>query len=324
MKTFLAIHLVDEEQSVLLLALWSSQQMGGTRTSVARQTYRVRLTLPRVHCMPTFTRDNISFHYLERGNGAPFFFQHGLGGDAEAVCALVEPPPGFCLLAMDFRGHGKTTPLGDVKKIGFDPFADDLLSLMDHLSIAKAIIGGTSMGAGVALNFAIRFPDRVLGLVLQRPAWLDQPNPENVAIFGLIAELLKKHGPADGLQRFKQTSLYAAVAAISSDSANSLLAQFIHPRALETVAKLECIPQDAPNRDRTQWRSLTIPALILANRSDPIHPFEYGKALAQEIPGAQFRELTPKSINLGQYTQEVRSFISDFLMSNWSSESVPS
>src|SRR4051812_19768195 len=176
--------------------------------------------------MPSFTRDNISFHYLERGNGLPFFFQHGLGGDAEAVCALVEPPPGFCLLAMDFRGHGKTTPLGDIEKIGFNAFADDLLALMDHLSIAKAIIGGTSMGAGVALNFALRCPNRVLGLVLQRPAWLDSPKPENVEVFGLIAELLKTYGPADGLQRFKQTSLYAAVAAVSLDSADSLLAQF--------------------------------------------------------------------------------------------------
>ena len=274
--------------------------------------------------MPFFNRDSIGFHYLQKGAGIPFFFQHGLGGDAEAVCALLEPPPGFHMISLDFRGHGKTTPLGHIEKIGFESFADDLLALMDHRGIAKAIIGGTSMGAGVALNCALRHKNRVLGLVLQRAAWLDSPRPENVAVFGLIAELVRKHGPPDGLQIFKQTSLYAAVAAVSSDSANSLLAQFTHPRALETVAKLERIPQDAPNWDRGQWRSLTVPTLILANRSDPIHPFEYGKALAQEIPGAEFRELTPKSVNLAKYTQEVRSYISDFLVSHWSSESVPS
>jgi len=90
------------------------------------------------------------------------------------------------------------------------------------------------------------------------------------------------------------------------------------------VAKLERIPQDAPNRDRAQWRSLTVPTLILANRGDPIHPFEFGKALAQEIPGAEFRELTPKSVDLAKYTREVRSHISDFLVSHWFSESLPS
>ena len=33
------------------------------------------------------------------------------------------------------------------------------------------------MGAGIALNFTLRHPERVLGLVLSRPAWLDAPNP---------------------------------------------------------------------------------------------------------------------------------------------------
>src|SRR5438094_43637 len=134
--------------------------------------------------MSYFNRDNLSFHYLERGTGVPFFFQHGLGGDVEAVFDLIEPPRGFRLIGMDFRAHGKTTPLGNVEKIGFDSFADDLIALMDHLRISAAVIGGTSMGAGVALNCALRYPNRLLGLVLQRPAWLDGPRPENVRVFG--------------------------------------------------------------------------------------------------------------------------------------------
>jgi pimeloyl-ACP methyl ester carboxylesterase len=76
---------------------------------------------------------------------------------------------------------------------------------------------------------------------------------------------------------------------------------FTHPRALETVVKLEQIPVDAPSFNRQEWKSIHVPTLILANRQDPIHPFEYGEVMTQNIPGAEFRELTPKSANLKRH-----------------------
>src|SRR5262245_38038259 len=138
--------------------------------------------------MPFFARDNINFHYLDQGDGIPLFFQHGLGGDATAVCGLLGTLSGVRLIALEARAHGETRPLGDIEKLGFDAFADDLIALMDHLAIASAVIGGTSMGAGIALNCALRHPKRVAGLILQRPAWLDGPRPQNVEAFAMIAD----------------------------------------------------------------------------------------------------------------------------------------
>jgi pimeloyl-ACP methyl ester carboxylesterase len=51
------------------------------------------------------------------------------------------------------------------------------------------------MGAGVALNFAIRNPARVTGLILSRPAWLDTAYPANLKILGKICRHLKEDGP---------------------------------------------------------------------------------------------------------------------------------
>ncbi len=45
------------------------------------------------------------------------------------------------------------------------------------------MVGGISLGAAVAVNVALRHPGRVLGLVLVRPAWIDRPLPENVALY---------------------------------------------------------------------------------------------------------------------------------------------
>jgi pimeloyl-ACP methyl ester carboxylesterase len=263
--------------------------------------------------MPCFKHNNLEFYYLDRGSGAPVFFQHGLGAESQKVFDLIELPPGFRLLGMDCRGHGNTAPLGPLEKLRFDSFADDVVELMDHLQIPRAIVGGTSMGAGVALNCALRHSQRVLGLILLRPAWLERPMQRNTMIFALIAKLIREHGPQEGLNIFVKSECYASVIRESSDSADSLRALFWDRRAAETVARLELIPPDTPNPDRSEWRRIQVPTLVLANRCDPIHPFEYGQALAEEIPGARLEELTPKCVDLRQYTCDLRRFTADFL-----------
>jgi pimeloyl-ACP methyl ester carboxylesterase len=263
--------------------------------------------------MPFIEHDGITFHYQDQGQGIPFIFQHGLGGDVNQTFGLFSPPAGFRLLTLDCRGHGDTRPLGAVEKLGFASFAGDIRALMDHLALSSAVIGGISMGAGVSLNFALRFPDRVRGLVLSRPAWLDRPMPKNLEIFPFIAQLIRQHGSQAGLEIFKQSASYLEIARLSPDSARSLVGQFEHPRAEETVAKLERLPQDAPSYDRGEWATITVPTLVLANQQDPFHPFEYGPTLAQLIPGAALKAVTSKSVSLEHHTADVQTAIETFL-----------
>src|SRR5881409_2731740 len=144
------------------------------------------------NAMSFFSHDSLKFHYRDSGGtGTPFFFQHGLGADVTQPFSLFLPPRSVRLLAFDARGHGATKPLGNAKHLRFNTFADDLGALMDYLEVKRAIVGGISMGAGVALNFSIRYPKRVLALVISRPAWLDGPHPWNVHIFSLISQLLR-------------------------------------------------------------------------------------------------------------------------------------
>ena len=103
----------------------------------------------------------------------------------------------------------------------------------------------------------------------------------------------------------------------SVDCANSLLLQCADPGAGERVIRLERIASDAPNLDRAQWRNINVPVLVLANRQDPIHPFEFGEVLAAEIPGAEFHELTPKSVSVERYTDDVRRFLAEFLQKHF-------
>ncbi len=264
--------------------------------------------------MPSFARDGLQFNYRLVGDGLPFVFQHGLGGDVEQPFALFAPPPGVRLLSFDCRGHGETRPLGEEDKLTFDAFADDLIALLDHLDIPAAIVGGISMGAGVALNMALRYPDRVRGLVLVRPAWLDGPMPRRTReTFAAIAALIRQHGTGRGRDAFLRSAIYRDAWRESPATVASLLGQFDRPRAEETVAILERLPAAAPLHDLASLASLTLPALALANRQDPVHPIEYGERLAAAIPGARCEEITSKAVSAERHAADVRLCVAGFL-----------
>jgi len=264
--------------------------------------------------MPTFDHDGLRFHYLDVGEGTPFIFQHGLGGDVAQPLGVFPPIGGIRLVSFDCRGHGDTTPLGDPTKIGIASFSDDLAALMDHLGISRAIVGGISMGAAVALNFGRRYPERVLGLVLSRPAWLTGPTPIRTAeVYGQIAEWLRDYGAKKGLDWLMKSDLYAAILRESPDNASSLVKQFAAPGAEERAIRLAVIPKDTPVPTEDKIKAIRVPTLILASRQDVIHPFEFGEALGRLIPDSTLREITPKSVSEERHLADCADAITRFL-----------
>lgn len=263
--------------------------------------------------MPTFRHDGINFAYVDRGEGLPVLIQHGLGGDTTQPTLLFQPPPGFRVVCLDARGHGETRPLGPSEKLGIGPFADDLLALLDHLGLDQAVVGGISMGAAVALNFAVRNPERLLALILSRPAWLDQPLPPNLEVFPRISRLLIESGAQEGHRRFLESEDYQSLQATDPAGAQTLAGHFLHPRAEERAILFDRIARDTPIHGRGELSKLSAPTLVLAGRQDPIHPFEYGEELARLIPGAQFRELTPKSVSPIGHGLDARAAFEEFL-----------
>jgi pimeloyl-ACP methyl ester carboxylesterase len=264
--------------------------------------------------MLSFTNEDIVFHYLDKGEGIPFIFQPGIGGDVNQPFGVFKPAAGIRLLAFDSRAHGKTWPVGPVEKLNFSTFADDLIAFMDHLQIGKAIVGGISMGAGVALNTAVRYPERVQSLVLSRPAWLEG-SMTDLAIFyyDLVVDLLKKHGPAKGQHIFLESDEYRKLKELSPDVAKSMAGQLVTDKALDFIARLERLPREKILDNFDNVNRLQVPTLVIATKQDPIHVFEWGQKLAKSIPDAQFKEVTPKSANTEQHVKEVQESISQFI-----------
>lgn len=243
----------------------------------------------------------------------PFIFQHGMGGDRNQPIGYVDRLEHTTLVCMDARGHGSSSDIVE-DRCSFDAFADDVVALADELGFEKFIAGGISLGAGTALNAALRYPDRVAGLVMCRPAWLEHSQTaRNVSAYELIADLLEHHETDEALSQFMASRLYLGVAAESESAAQSLRHQITRPRAAVNAKILRRFPTSAPSYNREDWARIVVPTLVLGHPDDPFHPWDIAKSYAEAIPQTQLVEVTSKDRGPEAFTAEVKAAISGFV-----------
>ncbi|HQZ12283.1 MAG TPA: alpha/beta hydrolase [Devosia sp.] len=108
--------------------------------------------------------NGLDMYYEVTGDGPPLVLLHGAYGSADDWKGLT---PTFAathkVIAVDLQAHGRTTDRDT--PITYEDMADDVAALLDHLKIGDATIFGYSMGGGVALQVAVRHPEKVNRLV---------------------------------------------------------------------------------------------------------------------------------------------------------------
>jgi pimeloyl-ACP methyl ester carboxylesterase len=195
-------------------------------------------------------------------------------------------------------------------------FADDVLAAADRAGLDRFVAGGVSMGAGIALRLACRHPERVAGLILVRPAWTFSPAPQNMQPIAEVAELILFHGPEKARAIFAQSETAARLNREAPDNLASLLGYFDRPNAKAFARVLADIAGDAPGVSERDAAALGIPALLIGNEIDAVHPLSTAYALAAAIPGATFTKVTPKARDSAKHFAELHEQISLFLHSH--------
>ena len=204
----------------------------------------------------------------------------------DAACnrdlALALAGEGYRVVLLDLLGHGRSDKPGHAKELRIDFFAEQLACLMDHLNIERAVIGGVSLGAITALEFACRWPERVQALFLEMPV-MERATPAAALMLVPVLALVRYAAP---LPRMLARGLSFLPRPRSNlwQIAYNLLTQ--QPEDIASIIHgVLTGPVVPPRRAR---KGLAAPTLIIGHGGDWLHNLEDAQVLAREMPNAEF------------------------------------
>lgn len=187
------------------------------------------------------------------------------------------------VVTVDLLGHGRSDRPEDPLIYSMTAFAEQVVGLLDHLGVERAVIGGTSLGANVALEVAVEAPQRVQGLVLEMPV-LDNALEAGLLAFAPLL-FVARFAPlaVRGLRSVTKAvprGLVPFWVGVGLDTCNQ------RPASLAAAVHGIFFGRIAPST--AQRRAIDAPALVVGHPHDPIHPAADAAMLAEELPDSEF------------------------------------
>lgn len=200
--------------------------------------------------------NGINLYVETYGAGRPMILLHGGLGSGEmfgpVLPVLAEHHQ---VLAVDLQGHGRTADID--RPLDVRLMADDIAALIDHLGLSEPDVVGYSLGGGVALHTAVKYPGKVRRLVAASA---------NIRRDAIYPEMLGQ-----------QEQVGAAAAEFMKDTPMYRLYQQVAPRPEDFPRLLDKIgaamAQDFDFSEEV--RSLRVPTLIVAADADMAPPSHY-------------------------------------------------
>lgn len=229
------------------------------------------------------TADGELTHYHELGEGTPILFLHGSGTGVTAAANwwlnLEEISKVGRCIAIDSIGYGQTVAAPDTE-YGIREWVRHAVRVLDALGIEKTWIVGNSLGGWLAFQFAIDYPERLLGIVSMGTggAKLTQ------ALKGHSNPTLTKEGIRDTLELFVVNKdlvtdelVELRYASALNDTASDRLAQVVAARDRDR----EALPLDFEVLSK-----LDVPVLLIHGVNDRVIPVSRTWEILNVIPHA--------------------------------------
>jgi pimeloyl-ACP methyl ester carboxylesterase len=200
--------------------------------------------------------NGINLYYEIHGAGRPLILLHGGLGSGEMFGPLLPTlAERHQVIAVDLQGHGRTADID--RPIDIRLMADDIAALIDHLGLDKPDLVGYSLGGGVALQTAVKYPAKVRRLVAASA---------NIRRDAIYPEILAQQGQVN-----------AAAAEFMKDTPMYELYQRVAPRPEDFPRLLDKMGESmAKDFDFTEEvRGLQVPTLIVAADADMAPPSHY-------------------------------------------------
>lgn len=219
--------------------------------------------------------------YADTGEGdTAVVFSHGFLMDHSMFDPQVEAlRDRFRCIAWDERGHGATE--FDGEPFTYWDSASDLLGLLDHLGIERAVVAGMSQGGFLSLRAALTAPERVIGLVLM-DTQAGTEDPERLEGYNqLVDAWVAPGGPP------QQVLDVVTGIIIGPDFAGTPEWQ----ARWRTVGpdRMRRIYETLTTRDDiwSRLREIEAPALVIHGDQDASIELDIGRRLADELPNGE-------------------------------------
>lgn len=202
-----------------------------------------------------------------------FVLCHGFSGSAHDFALHVEPLAiDRRVVALDLRGHGRSTKTGDPATYTIDLLTADLVAFIEATCDAPVDLLGHSMGGRIAIGLAVERPDLLHSLIaMDTSAWsFVRPGSEIATLMGAF---FAGFDPAAGLPKLDLPSPETALIEAGTpkdwrDRKEELSAGF-DPYALKALGTA-LFTNDVPAvRDRLH--TIGVPVTVIAGAND--HPF---------------------------------------------------
>ena len=190
---------------------------------------------------------------------------------------------GYRVITIDTLGHGASDRPDDMRLYNMPAFGDQIAALIDHLELDRPVVGGTSLGANAALEFAHAHPGKSRALFIEMPvldnALLGAALAFTPVLLGLRFGQLVLKPLSAVLRRVPRTSLLVDVGLdwMRQDPGPSRA-------VLEGILFHRTAP---PHSERVEIRE---PALVIGHPSDPLHPFSDAGMLVEEMENARIAD----------------------------------
>jgi len=256
--------------------------------------------------MPEFwyESDGVRLYAAESGGGPVVIMLHGGGATHDACLPAVAPLSArYNVITPDLRGSGKSRC---ADQLTWDRFADDAKALMDHVGARRAVVGGMSMGTGVAIRFARRFPDRTAALVLISPVYRGEElglTEHQAVTFGLLGPIIAR-ARDEGIEAFRP--LYREHGAEAYFDA--MIGSTDLPSFLATNRFMAAGAQ--PFASGADLEAIAVPTLLIPG-NDPMHPVEASNLHAAKIPNCRMVTLSDTT-DYSVRNAEIAAAIADF------------
>jgi pimeloyl-ACP methyl ester carboxylesterase len=271
----------------------------------------------RFRTVPTATH-RISL--LEAGTGDPVVAIHGLGATKASFLASVAAlAPDFRVIAIDLPGFGDSDkPIGAAYDARF--FANAVVELLDALELDSANLLGNSLGGRVALEVALREPERARRLALLAPslAWL-RSRPWAPALRLVRPELgLLPHAPRPVVERIIERAMPEAANGWAAAGIDEFLRSFTTSRGRAAFyAAARQIYLEEPEGDDGFWprlKQLEVPSLFIWGKRDGLVPRAFARHVTEAVPAAEHLELNCGHVPQMERPRETHEAIARFFV----------